>query len=269
MRVQGTTAVVIGGGSGIGRGCALGLAGAGAKVVIGDIDPVSAASVADEITATGGQAVHQGVDGLDPTSITSLLQRGADSFGSVGIVSSNVGVLAARSLTEATEADWAWVFELNVLSHVRAVQAALPYLRANGEGHLVLTASMAALVAPAIPGIHIGLYTATKHAILGYAETLQAELSPEHIGVSVLCPGQVQSNLGATSLRHRPERHGGPIDVPDGPAQPGATQPEAIGRFVVQGIGEDRLHILTHPDAVGLVEQRHQRLVNDFTAYRR
>jgi short-subunit dehydrogenase len=113
------------------------------------------------------------------------------------------------------------------------------------------------------------VYTATKHAVLGYGETLRNELASESIGVSVLCPGMVRSNLPVTSALHRPERHGGPFEtaerIPDdGEAMPGMLVPEAVGPFVVRAIEAGRAHILTHPESVGLIEQRHATLVDDF-----
>ena len=144
---------------------------------------------------------------------------------------------------------------------------ALEELRAHGQpAHLDLTASMAALLAGTpeqVGGVHLGLYTATKHAVLGYGESLRGELAPEGIGVSVLCPGMVASNLAATSLRNRPERHGGPVTTPDGPAMPGAMTPETLGPIVVAGIRGDRLHILTHPESRPLLDTRHATLVAD------
>lgn len=265
MQVDGAVAVVIGGGSGIGRGAALGLAAAGSRVVVGDIDPATAAAVAGEIEAAGGRAVSTRVDGTDRGSLDALMRFAVDSYGSVGIVSSNVGVILQRRLDEATEADWAWVIEFNLMSHVRAVDVAVPYLRrTGGPGHIVLTASMAAITVPAGPGLTIGLYNATKHAVLGFGETLRGELAAEQIGVSVLCPGMVASNLGVTSLTHRPERHGGPLEAQDRPPPPGAMPNEEVGSYVVRGVEGNRLLILTHPSTHPLVQRRHDRLTADF-----
>jgi len=133
----------------------------------------------------------------------------------------------------------------------------------------VITASLAALLAPpTVSGIHLGLYTATKHALLGYAECLRGELADEGIGVSLLCPGMVRSNLAATSARHRPARYGGPLPPP--PArEPAATlmPPEAVGPVVVRGIKANRLHILTHPASRDLIEARHAALADDFAFF--
>ncbi|HEX2382962.1 MAG TPA: SDR family NAD(P)-dependent oxidoreductase [Acidimicrobiales bacterium] len=273
MKVSGTSAVVIGGGSGVGRGIALGLAAAGARVVVGDIDPSSADEVRNEIESAGGLAVSARVDSTERDSLDSLASVAEAEHGGVQILASNVGVLTSTPLDRASERDWSWSLELNVLSHVRAVDVFLPHLRAGGPpAHIVLTASLAAVyVPPTIAETHLGVYTATKHAVLGYGETLRNELEPESIGVSVLCPGMVQSNLVATSARHRPERHGGPFT----PAMPAASDreqtqllgmlpPEAVGPVVVRGIEANRAHILTHPYSLGLIEERHGVLVDDF-----
>jgi NAD(P)-dependent dehydrogenase (short-subunit alcohol dehydrogenase family) len=272
MKVSGASAVVIGGGSGVGRGIALGLGLAGARVTVSDIDQASADTVREEVVSAGGAAIAAAVDSTERDSLVALASMAAAEHGGVDILCSNVGILVNSRLDEASDQDWSWALELNVMSHVRAVDVFLPLLRADDSpAHIVLTASMAALyVPPPIGEVRLGIYTATKHAVLGYGETLRNELEPESIGVSVLCPGMVQSNLGETSARHRPERHGGPFDpaipstVGGAPRLPGMLPPEAVGPIVVRGIEGGRAHILTHPQAVNLVERRHATLVDDF-----
>ena len=268
--LSGRVAVVIGGGSGIGRGIALGLATEGMRVVVADIDAVSAEGVRDEITGAGGTATAAQVDGTDRQSLDRLAETTVAEHRAVHVLSTNVGVVADRPLATASETDWAWIIEFNLLSAVRAVDVFLPHLRASGgSAHIVITASLAALLAPpSVSGVHLGLYTATKHALLGYAECTPGELADEGIGVSLLCPGMVRSNLAATSARHRPARHGGPLPPP--PArEPPATMmpPEAVGPVVVRGIKANRLHILTHPASRGIVEARHAALVDDFAFF--
>jgi len=241
--------------------------------VVGDIDVSSAEDVCTEIESAGGTAVSCRVDSTERDSLDSLASVAKSEHGGVQILASNVGVLTSTPLDRASERDWSWSLELNVLSHVRAVDVFLPYLRASGPPtHIVLTASMAAVyVPPAISDTRLGIYTATKHAVLGYGETLRNELESEEIGVSVLCPGMVQSNLVETSARHRPERHGGPF-TPTLPTASergqsrrlGMLRPEAVGPIVVLGIEANRAHILTHPNSLGLIEQRHAVLVDDF-----
>jgi NAD(P)-dependent dehydrogenase (short-subunit alcohol dehydrogenase family) len=268
--LTGRVAVVIGGGSGIGRGIALGLATEGMRVVVADIDAASAEGVRDEIAGAGGTATSSQVDGTDRQSLGHLARGTVAEHGAVHVLSTNVGVVADLPVASASEADWAWIIEFNLMSAVRAVDVFLPHLRASGgPAHIVITASLAALLAPpSVSGLHLGLYTATKHALLGYAESLRGELAAEGIGVSLLCPGMVRSNLAATSARHRPARHGGPLPPPPS-REPPATMmaPEAVGPVVVRGIRANRLHILTHPSSRGLVEARHDALVDDFAFF--
>jgi NAD(P)-dependent dehydrogenase (short-subunit alcohol dehydrogenase family) len=270
MEIRGSTAVIIGGGSGIGRGIALGLAAEGASLAVADIDLDSARAVAGEIEARGARAVAAHVDGTSRESLGVLAERAARELGPVRILSNNVGVMVDRALERASESDWAWVIELNLLSVVRAVDVFLPYLRAApGRKHIVNTASMAALVVQTRPELpaNLGLYTATKHALLGYTETLRAELAEIGVGVSVLCPGLVLSNLAQTTARHRPMRHGGPLPepapLPDALAAR-AMPPEAVGPLVVRAIRANRLHIFTHPERRTQVEARQQRVLDDF-----
>jgi short-subunit dehydrogenase len=116
-----------------------------------------------------------------------------------------------------------------------------------------------------VSGTHLGLYTTTKHAVVGYTETLRGELAAEGIGVSCLCPGTVDSNLMQTSMRHRPDRYGGAVEVGETVgAIPYAMAQEDVGAYVVAGIEADRTLILTHPQGRRFVEKRVETHLADF-----
>lgn len=269
--VKGKQSVVIGGGSGVGRGIALGLADAGADVVVADIEQASAERVAAEISERGVRAIARRVDGTDPEALATLAEESARAHGAVHILSNNVGIVIDKALTQCTDRDWAWGIEFNLLSIVRSVTAFLPHLRAtDGPAHIVNTASMAGVLAippgPTMPA-HLGIYTATKHAIVAYCEMLRGELAADGIGVSVLCPGMVKSNLGNTTARNRPERFGGPMAEPGPPAPEidAMMMPqEEVGPIVVAAIRANRLHIFTHPETRPAVEARQAALLEDF-----
>ena len=270
MELDGKKAVVIGGGSGIGRGIALGLARVGVEVLVADIDPTAAESVARELEDLGTKARFAPVDATDPRALEDLATRAIREMGGVDVLSNNVGVVIDKPLAECTDADWSWGIEFNLLSIVRATRAFLPSLRAQGAAHIVNTASLAGVLAlphgPTLP-VHLGIYTATKHAVVAYSEMLRGELAPERIGVSVLCPGMVKSNLSRTTARNRPEKFGGPLPDPGPtPAEVDAMMmpAEQVGPVVVAGIRANRLHLLTHPEALPLVEARQQALRDDF-----
>jgi short-subunit dehydrogenase len=129
-------------------------------------------------------------------------------------------------------------------------------------------AGLLALAPEVVGGVHNGLYTTTKHALIGYSAMLRGELAPEGIGVSVLCPGLVEGNLGATSARNRPDRYGGSMEkVGGGGMPPGAMANEAVGPIVVAAIKADRAHIFTHPETVALVQARHDALLEDYAFF--
>lgn len=271
--LEGRTAVVIGGGSGIGRGISLGLAGERMNVVVADIEEASAAAVATEITERGGTAIATKVDGTSRDSLAQLVAHATDAFGAIHVFSNNVGVIADCPVGSASETEWAWHLEFNVMSIVRGVNVFLPALRAHGEpAHIVNTSSMAGLLAlppAATGGVNTGLYTTTKHALVGYSAMLRADLEPEGIGVSVLCPGLVAGNLGATSARNRPERYGGPDpNAPNRSAPPSAMPNEGIGPQVVSGIKANRLYLFTHNDDMirGLLQKRFDHVLADLAA---
>jgi NAD(P)-dependent dehydrogenase (short-subunit alcohol dehydrogenase family) len=268
-RLAGRTAVVTGGGSGIGRGIALALAGEGVHVAVADIEPQAAEGVAAEVRACGVRSLAAPSDVTRPESLRGLAARVERILGSVHVLVNCAGVVHERgTLAERTDDDWLWVFSVNLHGVVRSVQVFLPALRAHGdEAHIVNTASMAGLVA--VPDLGIGIYTASKYACVGYSEILRQELAPLGIGVSVLCPGMVESNLARTSARNRPAEYGGPLAEPgETPADVRAQMmpAEECGRIVVRGIRENRLHILTHPGTRPLVEARFRQILADYDA---
>jgi NAD(P)-dependent dehydrogenase (short-subunit alcohol dehydrogenase family) len=270
--LRGRTAVVIGGGSGVGRGIALGLAAEGMRVAVADLHAESARAVRDELAASGASAIALEADATDRASLQALAERTVADFDAVHLLVSTVGAIVDRPLDAATEDDWGWLIDFNVMAVVRGVDVFLPFLRSHGgESHIVCTSSMAGLLAlpPAVVGgVYNGLYTTTKHALIGYGAMLRDELAPEGIGVSVLCPGLVQGNLGATSARNRPARYGGALAYDREGGMPAAAMPnEEVGPIVVRGIRANRLYIFTHPETVALVQARHDAMLEDFAFY--
>jgi NAD(P)-dependent dehydrogenase (short-subunit alcohol dehydrogenase family) len=265
-------AVVIGGGSGVGRGAALGLAAVGMSVVVGDVDLSSGRAVQDEISARGGMATAVEVDSTDRRSLQELAETAKQGYGKVQILVNTVGAILERRLDEATDEDWAWMIESNVMAQVRAVAVFLPLLRmAPRPAHIVTTIAGAGLV-PAPPGTHLGLYVAAKRAILGYSETLREELEPEAIGVSLLCPSGVMGNLAETSARSRRRFMGPSADSPGGqPPHPRTVIPnEVIGRLVVEAITGNRVYVFNQPDEVrDALEAHHRHLLEHVRMWKR
>lgn len=266
-QLAGRNAVVIGGGQGIGRGIALALARESMDVAVLDIERDAAERVADELRALGVRALGIGVDVTNLDYLAAAARDVTNALGPVHVLSNNAGVvLPQRPTTEARPADWEWVFSVNVFGIVNCVQTFLPGMLAHGhEGHIVNTSSTAGLVA--IPELQVGVYTASKYACNGYSEILRGELADTKIGVSVLCPGLIATDLSLTSARNRPARFGGPLPAPapmpdEMKAQ--AMAPEDVGPIVVRAIKANRGTILTHPEFVGpMVRARADGIIAD------
>jgi NAD(P)-dependent dehydrogenase (short-subunit alcohol dehydrogenase family) len=266
--LAGKTAVVTGAASGIGRGIALALGAEGMRVAVADLDGEGAAAVAREI---GPAAFPLELDVTSAASLEAAAKQVAERTGGAHVLVNNAGVmLPLRPLCEASEADWDYLLSVNLLGVVKGVAAFLPQLRAHApDAHIVNTASMGGLVA--VPGFPLGPYVTSKYACVGYSESLRGELAPLGIGVSVLCPGMVISNLGATSARNRPARFG-PQTAP--PAAAAANpqiaarmlKAEEVGPVVVRGIRANRLHLFTHLNARPQVEARFAAILADFEA---
>ena len=264
--LSGKTALVTGAGSGIGRGIALALAREGANVALADIEEGTAAAAAREVEALEVRALAAQLDVTDEAAQRALAERVEAEFGALHIICLNAGVLSAEPVSEATEADWQWTFGVNLFGVVRGVRACLPALRRQApNAHILITASVAGLRPnEAVP---IGVYSASKHAVLAYAEVLHDELATQGIGVSTLCPGGVRTQIGVAG-RNRPDDYGGPNDdVAFGQAGSGLSggmDPEEAGRIAVRGIKAGRRLVLTHPETREQVEARYARIMDDY-----
>ena len=254
--LQGRVAVVTGAGSGIGRGIADALADAGARLVIADIEGRAAEAVAAAIRDAGHPAIARHVDVTDGDDIESLAEATIEAFGAVHVLVNNAGVMTMGPLAEATEADWNWLFEVNVHGMVRGVRAFLPHLRANAPAHIVNTVSMAP-VAPRLDG-EMGIYTASKGAAIGFSEVLRAELADEEIGVTAVCPGPVATRLYEAD-RNRHARFGGRTGM-EAPARAHRQQPDEVGAMVVDGILRNAGYVFTDLESRGRIEAREARI---------
>jgi NAD(P)-dependent dehydrogenase (short-subunit alcohol dehydrogenase family) len=272
--LNGRVAVVTGGGSGIGRGLALAFGAEGMTVAVADIQKANAEAVAAEIGAAGGRAFGIAVDVTSAESLAAAAKDVCARAGGVNLLCANAGVLARiGSLADHTIEDWEYTLSVNVMGVVKTVNAFLPALRERApDAHIVNTASLGGLVAEV--RAPLGAYIASKYACVGYSEMLRLELADEGIGVSVLCPGVVTSNLTQTSAENRPDGFGeqsAPQLASMGGAGAAAAQlaaqampAEEVGPIVIRAIRANRLHVLTHPQAKPLVERRFRGMLGDF-----
>ncbi len=261
--LNGKVAVVTGGGSGIGRALAHALADEGMDVAIGDIEPDAAGRVADEVRAKGRRAAAVACDVTDLASMRALAAAARTELGGAHVLCNNAGVVAGKPTAEMSESDWAWVLGVDLHGVVNGLQAFLPELVAQGEGHVVNTSSIAGLVPLAAPNIIS--YTTAKYGVVGITETLHEELRPHGVGASVLCPGVVNTRIGE-SARNRPGAAGGPSGAPEPlipasgepPRIVGANviEPDVVAQRVVAAVRNNDLYVVTHPETREAVEAR-------------
>jgi NAD(P)-dependent dehydrogenase (short-subunit alcohol dehydrogenase family) len=263
--LRGKSAVVTGGGSGIGRAIALALADAGTDVVIADIDRAAGEKVAGEIRARGRRGVAVETDVTQRASVERLADAAFGALGAVHVLCNNAGVFRGSPLDRAPDADWEWLMAVNLWGVVHGIQVFLPRMRDQGQGgHVVNTASMAGQLG--FPGL--GIYTATKFAVVGISEVLAQDLAPYGIGVSGLCPGIVSTRIW-DGARQRPAAFGGPEPAPEGGGEALAQigiDPAIVGAEVLRAIRENRLYVFTHPDMRGMLEARLRRVLADYDA---
>jgi NAD(P)-dependent dehydrogenase (short-subunit alcohol dehydrogenase family) len=243
--IQGRTAVVTGGASGIGLGIASALVARGADVVVADIDP---------------DAVREVGQGHGVAGIVDVEHGGA------AIVVANAGVGSGAAIADMTLDDWRWMLGVNLFGVVHTVAAFLPQLRRDpARSHLAVTASMAALA----PSAGLGAYAAAKAGVVALAEALAAEHREEGLGVTIALPGPTRTRI-AHSQRSRADR-GGLADVDL--EQMGFDwlrwrDPADVGRDIVDAIQRDDRYLATHPELWTRFADRVEALRAGFSADR-
>lgn len=266
-------AVITGGAGGIGMAMARAFAARGARVVLADLDEDALREATATLTKAGAHAHGVVTDVTQLASVQALAAAARKQFGAVHIVCNNAGIALFGEMRHATHQDWEYTMNVNFWGVVHGVEAFTPLLIEQGAGgHIVNTASMAGLV-----GMQwLGIYCASKFAVVGLTESLQRELKPHGIGVSVLCPMIVATGINDNSQRMRPaplRNPGDPpppprasapsppaVEVPDGAMKGGTIQPEEVGRRVVRAIDRNDLYILTHPEQRGFLQRRAHKL---------
>ena len=252
--VKGKTAFITGGGSGIGLGMAKVFANAGIRVVIADLRQDHLDIAADYFAEMGQEVYPLLLDVSDRAGFEKAAVEIEKVFGHVDILCNNAGVNIIRSMDQATYEDWDWLMEVNLGGSFNGLFTFIPRLKQRGGGHIVNTSSIAGIVA----GPGSGIYSATKFAIRGLSESLRYDLAPFNIGVSVLCPGTVATNL-EQSEENRPGKFEGSPDEETRNAReftgrifrevlPTGMSPLEVGEKVLKGVQRNDFYILPHPE---------------------
>jgi len=256
--LAGRVAVVTGGASGIGRAMAELFARERAKVVLADIDQRALAAVVQSIKGRGGEALGVPTDVTDLASVQALADTAFKAFGRVNVLCNNAGVALWGGLEQATHRDWQWVLGVNLWGVIHGVETFVPRMIASKEpGHIVNTASMAGLIASR----GLGVYNTSKYAVVGLSETLAKDLRSYGIGVSVLCPMGVATQI-RESARNRPSSLTNDTPIAAEPVELiGRTlEPATVAEMVLAAIRANRLYVITHEESLEALRRRHDRL---------
>jgi len=245
--LSGRIAVVTGAASGIGLAAVERFLTEGMKVVLADVEQARLVSQVERLASEGGDVLGVACDVRDPLEVESLAKQTLSHFGGVHVVFNNAGVAPVGPMLDSTPEDWRWIVEVNLLGVAYGVSAFGPILKEAGEGHIINTASEAGLVTSAT----LGMYSATKHAVVGMTESLYRELEGTGVGVSCLCPNLVRTKI-FESERNRDD--GAEMTASQtatiAPLREAITAigigPDQVAGDIVDAIRNDRFWIFTH-----------------------
>jgi NAD(P)-dependent dehydrogenase (short-subunit alcohol dehydrogenase family) len=245
-KIAGRTALVTGGASGIGLGIAEALVAEGARVVLCDWKE---GWLSRETERLGGAAIGQHFDVRDRESWRAAKLAAEDAFGPVDILVNNAGVLPGQfELADMPFEHFDRLIGIMLVGMFNGIHTFAAGMRDRGDGHIVNTASMAGLVTS--PGM--GAYTTAKFAVVGMSEVLRAEMEPHGVGVSVLCPGLVRTNIGIEDEEDQSRQ--------DRSVMEGGMDPALVGTRVLDAIRNNELHVLTHGGYEGRLAARADRV---------
>jgi len=252
--LEGKTAFITGGASGIGLSMAKSFLGAGMRVVIADVDEEALAAAAKALKGANTELLTVQLDVTDRQQFAAVADKVEAEFGAVDVLCNNAGVYRGGTIDKVTYEDWDWVMGVNVGGGVNGVQTFVERMKTRGTGgHIVNTSSMAGMTTS--PGL--GVYNASKFAVVGMSEAMQGDLAEDNIGVSVLCPGMVRTRI-LESERTRPDD----FESGDQTAETAAKEhnelmqmamgtgidPDEVGEMVLQGVKANQLYLFPHPE---------------------
>lgn len=252
--LTGKNAFITGGASGIGFAMAQAFLNEGMNVAIADVDADALATATAALSGSNARVLAVQLDVTDRGQYEKVAQQVEAELGNIHVLCNNAGVYRGGALDAVTYADWDWVMGVNVGGVINGLQTFLARMERHGEGgHVVNTASMAGVTTS--PGL--GVYNASKFAVVGLSEALRKDLEPKGIGVSVLCPGMVRTRI-LESERTRPAT----LDVNDTSAEAAAAEhnqlmqlamntgidPAEVADLVVRGIRDNQFYLFPHPE---------------------
>ena len=270
--LRGKVAFITGGGSGVALGQAKVLAEeAGMKVVIADIRQDHLDQAMGWFTARKLPAHAIRLDITDRQAYRRAADEAERVFGPVALLCNTAGVSQFGPVEQATDDDWDWQLDVNLKGMINGVQAFMPRMIERGAGgHIVNTASMSAFVA--LP--NTAIYCTTKYAVRGFSESLRVELEKHGIGVSILCPGAVNTNIHESVLS-RPQRYGSTGYYGADPETfkrlksviESGIEPLDLGRIVLEAVRRNDFWILPYPEFIPTLEKYNAEVIAALRRY--
>ena len=269
--LNGKVAFVTGGASGIGLGMVQSFLAAGMKVAISDIEQAALDQVKDELAESNAEVIYLKVDVTDRDAMEQAARETEAAFGKVHVVCNNAGVAVTGKVHRMDYKDWDWVMGVNLDGVINGVQTFVNRMMEHSEGgHFVNTASMAGVM-PISSG---SIYTTGKYAVVGMSEVMRRDLAKYNIGVSVLCPGGVNTNV-IHSGRNRPEEMQREKDNSKLRTMGGLQEAvmsdmldaSVIGGMVVAAILADDTYIFSHPALKSVVDVRTKAMNESFVRW--
>jgi len=268
--LTGKTAFVTGGANGIGFAMAKAFLGAGMRVVIADVDEQALSAAAAALKGANSEVLAVQLDVTDRDQFSKVADQVEAEFGVIDVLCNNAGVYRGGTIDKVTYEDWDWVLGVNVGGVVNGVQTFAQRMKERGNGgHIVNTASMAGMTTS--PGL--GVYNASKFAVVGMSEAMQGDLAEHNIGVSVLCPGMVRTRI-LESERTRPDE----LEPNQAGAEEAAKDhnaimqtamgtgidPDEVGEMVLQGVRNNELYLFPHPEMKEATAARFAHILDAF-----
>ena len=263
--LSGKTAIVTGAASGIGLGIATALAEQGANVVMADIQKDVVEQAAHALSGTNKRVMPVRIDVTQEQSVLDALARAEREYGKLHIACNNAGVpMHGTRLIDVPQRDWEFVIGVNMWGVIHGIRHFVPAILKHGEeGHVVNTASVAGFQNRR--GTDQGPYSMTKYAVLSLSEALEIELEGTSVGVSVLCPGPIATNI-ARGARNRPDHMGGPqvratdeATLSERLATTG-LDPKRVGERVVDAIRARTFYAFVSAVPADVIKARHRRI---------
>jgi NAD(P)-dependent dehydrogenase (short-subunit alcohol dehydrogenase family) len=246
-QISGSVAAVTGAGSGIGRAVALALAAEGARVAVTDVHMENAEATAAAITGAGGEAMAFAMDVAGPEQVRHALVEIQHRLGNPRVLVNNAGIAVGGNFLDTSMESWQRIMAINLMGVVHCCRAFLPVmLRSGGPGHVVNIASM--LGYTGMRGVTA--YSATKFGVMGFSESLRAEMRDYGIGVSAICPGMILTNIISAGILESTE-----LDVETRRREINALYakrnypPEKVARAVISAIRRNRAVVPVTPEA--------------------